>query len=91
VLRTSSCVIALIAIVTCSPLTVQAADTTLTLACKGTTTDKMKEGSAKKEPLSIGVIVNLTKRTVQGLLLPTLERLPITDVTDLTIDFGGRS
>lgn len=69
--------------------TAQAVDTTLTLACKGTTTDRMKDGSAKKEPLSIGIIVNLTKHTVQGLLLPTSESLPITDVTDLTIDFGG--
>jgi hypothetical protein len=37
-LRSCSRIIALIAIVTCSPLTAQAADTTLTLACQGTAT-----------------------------------------------------
>jgi hypothetical protein len=51
--------------------TVQAADTTLTLACQGTTSDGMSEG-AKREPISMGIIVNFTTRTVQGFGAPGL-------------------
>ena len=89
-LRTCSRVIALIAMVTCLSTTAQAADTTLMLACKGTTTDNMKDAKGvKPEPLSIGIIVNFTNRTVQGLLLPASESVPISEVTDLTIAFDG--
>ena len=49
-----------------------AADNNLTLACQGTSIFKMfawkgptQEG--QPEPISIGIIVNLTKRTVTGL------------------------
>jgi hypothetical protein len=42
-------VIALVAIVTCSSMTAQAADTTLTLACEGTTTTRIGEGPPKQE------------------------------------------
>jgi hypothetical protein len=71
-------------------MTVRAADAVLTLACQGTTSDRMKDAKdTKPEPLSIGVIVNFTNRTVQGLLLPSSESVPITDVTDLAIVFGG--
>jgi len=45
--------------------TAQAADTTLTLACQGTTTVTTMEG-AKPEPVSMGIIVNFTKNTVHG-------------------------
>jgi hypothetical protein len=40
------------------------ADPTLTLACQGTTTVRMED--AKPEPISMGIIVNFTNRTVQG-------------------------
>ena len=44
--------------------TAQAADTTLTLACQGTTTSGLEV--AKPEPISMGIIVNFTKKTVHG-------------------------
>jgi hypothetical protein len=44
--------------------TAQAADTTLTLACQGTTTSGLED--AKPEPISMGIIVNFTKKTVHG-------------------------
>ena len=66
-------VIALIAMVTCLSMTAQAADTTLTLACQGTTTDKMKEAKdAKPAPISMGIIVNFTNGTIQGFGYPGL-------------------
>jgi hypothetical protein len=55
------CVIALAVMLVGLP-TAQAADTTLTLACEGTTTDKMKDAKdAKPAPISMGIIVNFTK------------------------------
>jgi hypothetical protein len=59
-----------------SSMTVQAADTTLMLACKGTKTFRMEGGNyplERTEPISMGVIVNLTARTVTG-----LEERPLT-------------
>jgi hypothetical protein len=53
--------------------TALAADTTLTLACKGTTTDTAKEDS-KPEPFSMGIIVNFTTRTVTGFTFPGATR-----------------
>jgi len=50
-------------------LTAQAADTTLTLACKGTVTVNqlrpLRE-DGKPEPFSMGMTVNLAARTVQA-------------------------
>lgn len=64
-LRTCSRIIALTATVAATlSMTAQAADTTLTLACQGTTTVRMED--AKPEPISMGIIVNFTNRTVQG-------------------------
>ena len=40
---------------------------TLTLACKGTVTSSL---DSKPEPLSMGIIINFTTRTVQGFGLP---------------------
>jgi len=89
-LLTCSRVIALIAMVTCLSMKAQAADTTLTLACQGSESPGMKDAKVgKSEPISIGIIINFTNRTVQDLLLPASESVPITDVADLTIDFGG--
>jgi hypothetical protein len=79
-LRSCSRVIALIAIVTCSPLTAHAADTTLTLACQGTVT----QNDAKSEPISMGVIVNFTARTVQGFVYP----VEITLMDDVSVTFS---
>jgi hypothetical protein len=54
-------VIALIAI--CSPLTAQATDTTLMLACQGTAMDTSGPVDGKPEPTSMGIIINFTDRT----------------------------
>jgi hypothetical protein len=40
--------------------------TTLTLACKGTTTRHNTDGDEDAQPISMGIIVNFTDRTVQG-------------------------
>jgi hypothetical protein len=86
VLRTSSCVIALAAMVAALPMTVQAADETLTLACKGT----VQRNAMKSEPVSMGIIVNFTARTITGFTLPT-EKLPLTmlNFNDTTVQFSG--
>jgi hypothetical protein len=67
----------------------QAADTTLTLACQGTTTAGYED--AKPEPTSMGIIVNFTKRTVQGFGHPGLIDYPvqITAWNDVTVAFRG--
>jgi hypothetical protein len=83
VLRTSSCVIALNAMMAAISMTAQAADDTLTLACKGTVTE-----DAKPEPISMGIIANFTNRTVQGfedLDFP----VKITGVNEVTVSFLG--
>jgi hypothetical protein len=46
-----------------------AGDTTLTLACQGTTTAGTED---KPEPVSMGIIVNFTKKTVHGFVDPIL-------------------
>jgi hypothetical protein len=57
-LRRSSCIIGVLVALA----TAQAADTSLTLACEGATTDKMKDAKdAKPAPISMGIIVNFTK------------------------------
>jgi len=59
-------------------MTAQAADETLTLACQGTTTDKMKDAKdAKPAPISMGIIVNFTKNTVQGFGIPGVSDYPV--------------
>ena len=89
-LRACSCVIALIALVTCSSRTAQAADTTLTLACQGTTIITALQ-DAKPEPVSMGIIVNFTKSTVHGFGYPGLSDHPvkITAFNEVTVAFGG--
>jgi hypothetical protein len=57
-LRRCSCVIGLAVMLVGLPAA-QAADTTLTLACQGTTTETSKE-NAKPERHSMGIIVNFT-------------------------------
>ena len=65
VLRFSARVIALGMMLVGLP-TAQAADTTLTLACQGTTTATTAGTEDKPEPISMGIIVNFTKKTVHG-------------------------
>jgi hypothetical protein len=86
-------VITLIAMVSCLSVTAQAADTTLTLACQGTTTISGED--AKPEPISMGIIVNFTKRTVHGFGDPdprfSFMDVPvkITGVNEVTVAFAG--
>jgi hypothetical protein len=40
---------------------------------------------AKPEPISMGILINFTKRTVQGFGYPA----KITDFNDVTVDFGS--
>jgi hypothetical protein len=61
--------------------TAQAADTTLTLACQGTTTF----GTGDSAPVSMGIIVNFTNRTVHGFVFPA----KITDADEVTVSFEG--
>src|SRR5262245_14251601 len=63
---------------------------TLTLACKGTTT-WMPGPEAKPEPISMGIIVNFTTRTVQGFGTPGIldPLVKITAANDVTVTFSG--
>jgi hypothetical protein len=89
-----ACIIALTAMV--GGPTAQAADTTLTLACQGTVTIK-SSGPAEYEPdpISMGLIVNFTNRTVQGASRrgPYLfdDQLQIIDANENTVVFRGFS
>jgi hypothetical protein len=88
-LRTCSRGIASIVMVTFGLVTAQAADTTLTLACKGTTTAGYE--GAKPEPLSMGIIVNFTKQTVHGFGDPFFgeQLIKITGITETVVYFGA--
>jgi hypothetical protein len=98
-LRRCSCVIALAVMLVGSP-TAQAADTTLTLACQGTT-QRVYGGSGRRAdpvPISMGVIVNFTAGTVTGFTDPIgsnfTDRAPdfpvkISSTTDMKISFDG--
>jgi hypothetical protein len=71
--------------------TAQAQPGPLTLACKGTTTNSWTP-DAKPEPISMGIIVNLSARTVQGFGVPGLNDYPIkiTAANDATVMFEGQ-
>src|SRR5260370_41900288 len=66
--------------------TAQAAEPTgtLTLACQGTVTDNIKP-DAKPEPISMGIVLNFTTRTVKG--FPHIGEAEITRVDEVTIVF----
>jgi hypothetical protein len=68
----------------CLSTTAQAADSILTLACRGTATDTIVD---KPEPVSMGIIVNFTKRTVQG--FEDDYPVKITGWNDVTVAFSG--
>jgi hypothetical protein len=62
-LQTCARIIVLTAMVAGPLMTAQAADTTL-MACQGTATGGTED--AKPEPVSMGIIVNFTNKTVHG-------------------------
>ena len=93
-LRTCSCGIALTAMV--AGPTAQAADATLTLACKGTATIRADSPLAyKPHPLSMGLIVNFASRTVDGTARqrPYIfdDQLQIAEWNEVTVIFRGFS
>src|ERR1700730_10531810 len=70
----------------------QAQQGTLTLACKGTRTDYSgaRDKMLDKAPVSMGVIVNFTVRTVKGFTHPALDYpVEIIEANDVTITFYG--
>jgi hypothetical protein len=82
------------------PTTVRAADETLTLACQGTVTDTTTLLYGKPEPISVGIIINFTAKTVQGLnfmtrsiqgLVGPKDFVKITSISDQTVAFLGSS
>jgi hypothetical protein len=66
--------------------TAKAADETLTLACRGTV---MTAGT--EEATSMGIVINLTARTIQGFGTPGWDAylVTITGIDDVSITFGG--
>jgi hypothetical protein len=77
-------------------MTAQAADETLTLTCKGTATIRADSPLAyKPHPLSMGLIVNFTTRTVDGTARqrPYLfdDQLQIAEWNEVTVIFQGFS
>jgi hypothetical protein len=88
-LRLCARIIALAAMVASPSMTAQPADATLTLACQGSVTGGTED--AKPEPISMGIIVNFTKRTVQGFGSPGFRDYPveITAWNDVTVVFAG--
>jgi hypothetical protein len=86
-LRRCSCIIGVLVALA----TAQAADTTLTLACAGTST--LAAPDAKPEPFRMSVIFNFTTRTVQGINSPAFPELnypiKITGADDVAVAFRG--
>ena len=76
----------LLALAALSISTARAAEPTgtLTLACQGTVTDNIKP-DAKPEPISMGIVLNFTARTVKG--FPHIGEAEITLMDDVTIVF----
>ena len=64
-----------------------AAAATLALVCEGTVDDKIKR-DAKPEPISMGIIVNFTSRTVTGFRGANFP-VAITSMDDVRILFRG--
>jgi len=89
-LRRCSCVIALAVMLVGLP-SAQAADTTLTLACAGTSTLAVPD--AQPEPYRMSIIFNFTTRIVQGINSPAFPELnypiKITGADDVAVAFRG--
>jgi hypothetical protein len=95
-LRVRSGTVALAAMVAAVSMAVQAADETLTLACQGTVTIKtMSSTEYDPDPVSMGLVVNFTTRTVQGASRwgPYLfdDQLQIDEWNERTVVFSGFS
>jgi len=62
---------------------------TLTLTCQGTTTITAED--SKPEPISIGITLNFTARTMVGFYSPSGEGFPvkITGLSEANVAFGG--
>ena len=76
--------------------TAQAADATLSLACKGTATIRAAAPlEYKPQPISTGLLINFTSRTVRGTERqgPYLfdDQLQITEWNEVTVIFRGFS
>ena len=78
----------LLALAGLSISTAHAADTTLTLACKGTQTAHGDAGTTS-EPINIGVIVDFQKKAVLGVSGDS-ESVPITSTSETTISFAAQ-
>jgi hypothetical protein len=78
----------IVAAITLASQAAEAQQSALTLACKGTMTSALDE---KPQPVSMGIIVNFTTRTVAGFGSPGALDYPvkITGVDDVTVMFGG--
>jgi hypothetical protein len=82
---------ALVVVAGLSPTTVNAVEQSkLTLACEGTTTETTMP-DAKPEPISMGIIVGHTARTVQGFGYPGYFPVNITGMNEVTVSFSGSS
>jgi hypothetical protein len=63
---------------------------TLALACHGATTSSGKGYTPTTSPISMGIIVNLSDRTVQGFGYPgEFEVIKIISLNDVTVGFLG--
>jgi hypothetical protein len=71
--------------------TAQAAEpTTLTLACQGTTTSMSHGTNSTQDLISMGIIANLTDRTIQGFGYPgEFEVIKIIGLNDVIVTFFG--
>src|SRR5262249_46187913 len=97
-LRACSRVIALSAVVVALSTAQAAEPATLMLACQGTV---VTGPNGRPEPVSMGITVNFTARTVQGLDIPpammgivglgSTDFVEITGVNDLTVAFSGNN
>ena len=93
--RTCSYIVALTVMVAGLSRAQAAEPATLTLACQGTVTPKSLSSEYNPDPVSMGLIVNFTNRTVQGTSRwgPYLfdDQLQITELNERTIVSSGFS
>jgi hypothetical protein len=85
-LRTSSCLIALNAMVAAVSMTAQAADAVLTLSCGGTVT-RLTDNDKTERIANWGLLVNLPEHTVSG--FAHVARIDM--ISEVLVDFSGTS
>ena len=81
--------ITIIASASISVATAHAQPATLTLACKGTLTDKDIDPPGTNRPISMNIMFNFTAGTVEFTNFLTEPAVRITAVNDLTVRFDG--